>query len=183
MSKAFTPLPTPGPVSAPARSKPRRWPWLTGCAAAFLLGLAVGAVGDSKATKVVTEQVEVPGEIPGEQREALQQREAELDERNIELDERSTELDAREAALQKEEQEVAANTIGEGVWTVGVDIEPGTYRATDVSSMCYWEIRQTGVTGFEGVINNGLPGGGNPSVTLSEGQDFQTNRCGEWTKQ
>ncbi len=176
MSKAFTPLPTPGPVSAPARSKPRRWPWLTGCAAAFLLGLAVGAVGDSKATKVVTEQVEVPGEIPGEQREALQQREAELDER-------STELDAREAALQKEEQEVAANTIGEGVWTVGVDIEPGTYRATDVSSMCYWEIRQTGVTGFEGVINNGLPGGGNPSVTLSEGQDFQTNRCGEWTKQ
>ncbi|EHK86714.1 hypothetical protein ACWGRK_05190 [Saccharomonospora azurea] len=159
--------------------------WITvwGSAAAFLLGLAVGAVGDSKATKVVTEQVEVPGEIPGEQREALQQREAELDERNIELDERSTELDAREAALQKEEQEVAANTIGEGVWTVGVDIEPGTYRATDVSSMCYWEIRQTGVTGFEGVINNGLPGGGNPSVTLSEGQDFQTNRCGEWTKQ
>ncbi|MER7114393.1 hypothetical protein ABT332_07855 [Saccharomonospora azurea] len=152
--------------------------WITvwGSAAAFLLGLAVGAVGDSKATKVVTEQVEVPGEIPGEQREALQQREAELDER-------STELDAREAALQKEEQEVAANTIGEGVWTVGVDIEPGTYRATDVSSMCYWEIRQTGVTGFEGVINNGLPGGGNPSVTLSEGQDFQTNRCGEWTKQ
>lgn len=81
------------------------------------------------------------------------------------------------------EAEKANNTISEGTWTVGVDIEPGTYRTTDsVRSSCYWGIYVSG-TNSEVIVSNGIPGGGRPTVTLSEGQDFTTNRCGTWARQ
>lgn len=78
----------------------------------------------------------------------------------------------------------AAPEIREGVWTVGVDIPPGTYRTiADVGSSCYWEISKTGGDGgiFD-IIDNDLPGGGRPQVSLQVGQDFKTNRCGTWQK-
>ncbi|OMH36876.1 hypothetical protein [Tersicoccus sp. Bi-70] len=89
----------------------------------------------------------------------------------------------REDAVTKTEQTKAANTVSDGAWTVGTDIEPGTYRATAaVDSTCYWEITATGSNG-ENILQNDLPGGGRPSVALAVGQDFQTQRCGSWEKQ
>ncbi|MET3206218.1 UNVERIFIED_ORG: hypothetical protein ABIB21_003037 [Arthrobacter sp. UYEF13] len=90
---------------------------------------------------------------------------------------------AREEAVTGAEKTKAANTIGDGTWTVGSDIEPGTYRASaDVGSSCYWGIYATGSNGSN-IIDNDLPGGGRPSVALSAGQDFKSSRCGKWEKQ
>lgn len=90
---------------------------------------------------------------------------------------------AREEAVTGAEKTKAANTIGDGTWTVGTDIEPGTYRASaDVGSSCYWGIYATGSNGSN-IVDNDLPGGGRPSVALSAGQDFKSSRCGKWEKQ
>lgn len=89
----------------------------------------------------------------------------------------------REEAITAAEKTKAANTIKEGTWTVGVDLEPGTYRAnTDVVSGCYWGIYRTGSNGSD-IVDNDIVTGGRPSVTLSAGQDFKTSRCGTWSKQ
>ena len=81
------------------------------------------------------------------------------------------------------EKTKAANTIKEGTWTVGVDLEPGTYRTnSDVTSGCYWGIYRTGSNGSD-IVDNDIVSGGRPSVTLSAGQDFKSSRCGTWSKQ
>lgn len=89
----------------------------------------------------------------------------------------------REAAVTKTEQTKAANTVSDGTWTVGTDLAPGTYRTTAaVDSTCYWGIYASGSNGGD-IIENDLPGGGRPVVTLAAGQDFSTQRCGSWEKQ
>lgn len=73
-------------------------------------------------------------------------------------------------------------TIDEGVWTVGVDIPPGTYQVIDpVEDECYWSITTTGSNGDD-IISNDVVSGGRPSVTLEIGQDFENNRCGTWER-
>ncbi|MFF1830534.1 hypothetical protein [Paenarthrobacter sp. NPDC058040] len=107
-----------------------------------------------------------------------------------ELQKREEAVKSAEAAVKKREDAVtvaekqkAANTVREGTWTVGVDIEPGTYRTdAEVSSSCYWGIYRTGSNGSD-IIDNDIVSGGRPTVTLSAGQDFKTTRCGAWTKQ
>lgn len=107
-----------------------------------------------------------------------------------ELQKREEAVKSAEAAVKKREDAVtvaekqkAANTVREGTWTVGVDIEPGIYRTdAEVSSSCYWGIYRTGSNGSD-IIDNDIVSGGRPTVTLSAGQDFKTTRCGAWTKQ
>ncbi|WP_183099549.1 hypothetical protein [Nocardioides pelophilus] len=72
-------------------------------------------------------------------------------------------------------------TITNGVWTVGRDIPPGTYRSNGVGGSCYWAITRSGSNGQD-IIANDLPSGGYPSVDLSVGQDFSTDGCGTWKK-
>ncbi|MFF2345069.1 hypothetical protein [Pseudarthrobacter sp. NPDC058119] len=89
----------------------------------------------------------------------------------------------REESVTSAEKAKAANTIKEGTWTVGRDIEPGTYRTTaDVTGSCYWGIYRTGSNGSD-IVDNDIVTGGRPSVTLSAGQDFKSSRCGSWLKQ
>lgn len=72
-----------------------------------------------------------------------------------------------------------AGDITDGVWTVGADVEPGTYRTTgEASSDCYWAITATGSNGSDIIAN--FIGGGRPVVVLEEGHDFETKRCGDW---
>lgn len=109
--------------------------------------------------------------------------ETELEEAQAKLEEDQAKLKERETAVAGAEAEKAKNTISEGTWTVGVDIKPGTYRTTDdVGSSCYWAILASGTNGDD-IINNDIPGGGRPVVTLTKGQDFNTKRCGTWAKQ
>lgn len=165
------------PYQEPQPQQPtKRHRWLTiiiaiaGAAAAFAAGITVGA--DSEPEPAAGETITVePGET---QQQVLDQREQRLEEWEAELQQQAEEL--------AEQEEVQAEaTISNGIWTVGVDIEPGEYRATDVSSDCYWAILVTGSNGD--IVTNGLPGGGNPTVTLEEGHDFETSRCGEWERQ
>lgn len=117
-------------------------------------------------------------------------REAKVTAREGEVGKADAAVKAAEAAVKVREEAVtgaektkAANTVGDGTWTVGTDIEPGTYRAVaDVGSSCYWGIYATGSNGSN-IIDNDLPGGGRPSVALSAGQDFNSTRCGKWEKQ
>jgi len=108
---------------------------------------------------------------------------AELDARAAEIATMEQAVAAREAAVSTAEQRVKATTITTGTWVVGRDVEPGTYTTAGVaSSDCYWGIYRSGTNGDD-IIDNDLPGGGYPTVTLSVGQDFKTARCGDWVKQ
>ncbi|MET3921652.1 hypothetical protein [Arthrobacter sp. UYEF20] len=117
-------------------------------------------------------------------------REAKVAARETEVGKADASVKTAEAAVKVREEAVtgaektkAANTIGDGTWTVGKDIEAGTYRAAaDVGSSCYWGIYATGSNGSN-IIDNDIPGGGRPSVALSGGQDFKSGRCGKWEKQ
>lgn len=103
--------------------------------------------------------------------------------RAAELDELEAALAEREAAVASTEAQIAASTITGGTWTVGVDVEPGTYRTKDaVIGDCYWAIYRSG-TNKDDIIQNDIVQGGFPTVTLSEGQDFESNRCGSWVRQ
>jgi hypothetical protein len=73
-----------------------------------------------------------------------------------------------------------ANTITDGTWTVAEDFPAGTYKTTGSGADCYWSITKSGSNGDD-IINNHI-GGGNLRVTLKKGQDFETDRCGTWTK-
>ena len=113
---------------------------------------------------------------------ALETRSNDLDAQSAELDARQVALEAREAAVTTTEQQIAATQIANGTWTVGTDIEPGSYRTAEaVTSMCYWAILRSGTNGAD-IVENDLPKGGFPTVTLSAGQDFE-NSCGVWNKQ
>ncbi|QSZ55641.1 hypothetical protein [Paenarthrobacter ureafaciens] len=117
-------------------------------------------------------------------------KEAKVQARETEVGKAEAAVKSAEAAVKKREEAVtaaekqkAANTMSDGTWTVGRDIAAGMYRATaDVGSSCYWGIYETGSNGSN-IIENDLPGGGRPSVTLSAGQDFKSSRCGTWTRQ
>jgi hypothetical protein len=73
-------------------------------------------------------------------------------------------------------------TISDGTYTVGEDFPAGTYKTVGAGDKCYWAIFTSGQNqSFDALIDNHL-GGGNLRVTLKAGQDFETKRCGTWTK-
>ena len=114
--------------------------------------------------------------------DGLAARRAQLDEREEKLVAAEGQIRAREEAVTATEQAVAARSVGPGTWTVGIDIEPGTYRTQEaVLGQCYWAILRSGSNGD--IIENDIVSGGFPTVTLSVGQDFEHNRCGTFVKQ
>ncbi|WP_155855321.1 hypothetical protein [Actinotalea ferrariae] len=187
------PAPTPGPQR-------RRWVWPAATAGALVLGVAIGGAGGDEVTSedldVVADERDTLAQQLEEAQDAGQRaqdelsaqqttidaRAAELDDREAELGERSTALDEREAAVTQTEEAVAAGRVEIGTWTVGVDIQPGTYRTAEaVTSTCYWGIYRSGTNGDD-IIQNDIVQGGFPTVTLQEGQDFE-NGCGVFVKQ
>ena len=73
---------------------------------------------------------------------------------------------------------------GDGVYRVGIDIEPGTYYTGGGGDYCYWE-RQSGLSGdFDELIANDFIEGGPAAVTIkSSDVGFSTDGCGIWVKQ
>lgn len=95
---------------------------------------------------------------------------------------KEAELSAREAAVKVTEEYQRQTTLRAGYsYTVGLTMEPGTYRANPTGSSCYWAIYVTG-TNYSDIVENDLGSMGTLTVTVSDGQDFQSNRCGDWTK-
>jgi hypothetical protein len=203
-SEASLPLPQGQPVGTKIRPARRRvaWYWRAGAGVLLLtVGVGVGFIlPDPKNSK---EYVTLASEKQGLQsdleklqtrydnldagvkgREAkVQAREDAVAKADAAVKTADAAVKAREEAVTAAEKTKAANTIKEGTWTVGVDIEPGTYRVVaEVTSSCYWGIYRTGSNGSD-IIDNDIVSGGRPSVMLSPGQDFETTRCGNWTKQ
>lgn len=71
----------------------------------------------------------------------------------------------------------------DGTWLVGRDITAGTYTTEkEVSGTCYWERHNPKKDGASAIIANGFPGGGKPTVTLRNGEEFRTMDCGAWSR-
>jgi hypothetical protein len=73
-----------------------------------------------------------------------------------------------------------AGGITDGVWIVGIDLEPGSYQA-DGGSLCYWQ-RLSGFGGTaDEVLQQGTPD--DPAVVeiMPTDAGFSSSRCGEWT--
>jgi hypothetical protein len=127
-------------------------------------------------------------ELSGELR-AAESRENNLKIAEAVVKERETKASEAEAAVKQREDAVkgaeatkAASSIKEGTWTVGRTVEPGTYTTEKaVSGSCYWGIYTSGTNGDD-IIANDIVTGGQPTVTLQPGQDFETTRCGTWAK-
>jgi len=73
-------------------------------------------------------------------------------------------------------------SFSDGIWIVGVDIVPGTYRAADPSHSCYWE-RLRGFTGeFNDIITNDNVNAPTIVQILSTDEGFRSDGCGTWHK-
>ncbi len=142
------------------------------------------ALSNSRAAyrKLDGEYATLQSQIKGRE-DAVSERESAVGAAEKKVGEAEAAVKKREDAVTGAEKAKAKNTIAEGTWAVGRDIAPGTYvSAAAVSSDCYWAILAGGSNGSD-IIENDIPGGGRPSVTLSAGQDFKTSSCGSWTKQ
>lgn len=116
-----------------------------------------------------------------EQQEALETAQAELKTQQQEFEDAKKKNEAEAPAPEEKENTVV---ITEGRWTVGDDIDPGTYKSTSPVEVdnCYWAITKTGSNGDD-IVSNDFGVKGNLTVVLKEGQDFESTSCGTWTKQ
>ena len=181
-----------------AAQPPRRRSWMLhaawgiGAATAFFVGVGAGASGDATPAAPTPEPVEtvtaepVVVEVdPSEDVLAeIAEREAAMEEQAAGFDVRESDLDEREDAITGAEAAIEEGTIpGTGIFLVGENIEPGTYRGDGSGGNCYWA-RLSGTSGdFDDLIANDLPGG--PTVVTIARSDvaFETTGCAEWVKQ
>lgn len=80
--------------------------------------------------------------------------------------------------------EPAVTISGDGIFLVGSEVEPGSYRTTvpNASIGCYWA-RLSGLSGeFDDIIANGIgePGAQQVVEIASEDEAFETEGCGTW---
>jgi predicted nuclease with TOPRIM domain len=102
---------------------------------------------------------------------------AKLDKREQQLHKRERELDKRAKQVNQAERRLEQSTFSDGIWQVGSDIQPGTYRAPGGSS-CYWAL--LGSADTQDIINNG---GFAPNQTLAiDSPWFESTNCGEWKR-
>ncbi|WP_018351415.1 hypothetical protein [Longispora albida] len=112
---------------------------------------------------------------------ARQQHEEQVKQREKAVADRESAVKGREEAVTAQEKTAEQNTIREGTWAVGVDIQPGTYRTKEiVTGQCYWEINSD--ANGDDIVANAIVTGGRPTVNIAKGQFFTTKRCGEWVR-
>lgn len=182
--------------TAPAPKKPRTWLRWAVPAATLVVGLGIGAAAGASNPTGSEEYQALEQRLDAEEKRAASAREQaeragnnaaaasrSASQQATELADRERLVTAREEAVAAVEQQIAQTSISNGVWTVGVDVEPGTYRtAAAITGYCYWGIYASGTNGGD-IIENDGPEGGFPTVTLREGQDFENNGCGTFVKQ
>lgn len=198
-----TPPAGPATTRSPADHRPRRRVWIIGTAA-LLLGLAAGAGIGIAATRSDPTQSKQYRALQASVSSAQDQEEAtkesfgaaqrsadaslalanqDLAQQQAAIATSQAAVASSAAAMSQAQAAIDANSITEGTWTVGSDIQPGRYRTSaPVSEGCYWEIDRSGTNGSS-IVQNDLPTGGYPTITLSVGQDFTTKDCGNWLKQ
>ena len=74
------------------------------------------------------------------------------------------------------------DSFGDGTWTVGSNIQPGTYRSSETGNSCYWQ-RLSGLSGeFDDIIANGVTDAIWVVEIAPTDAGFSTERCGTWTE-
>ncbi|WP_054686507.1 hypothetical protein [Microbacterium sp. No. 7] len=183
--------------AAPPRSTVRRfWPvfavaGLGALIIAFVVGAAStqGQINEARAeaataTHRITEleeQRDAALDMLNDERARIQEQKEAVNKREEGLTERENAVKAREDAVTAVETQIAQTSLKDGVYTVGVSMEPGTYRTESTSSRCYWKITVAG-TNYDDIVQNDLGSVGILTVTISDGQDFHTASCGTWAK-
>jgi multidrug efflux pump subunit AcrA (membrane-fusion protein) len=148
-----------------------------------------------------TEEAEKARDLLADAEEELHEVEGDLPAREAALEKAQQELTKREAAIKKAERavakaekavakrekavgiiekEIARNTIsGDGMYKVGAEIKPGTYRTSGAVGCYYAVLNSTDTSDI--AENNNIDG---PAfVTVSEGQYLEVVRCADWVLQ
>ena len=166
----------------------KRRTWLTATVVgllAFFLGMGIGGSGSTPDQPVVEEATAASGATA----EELDRQEADLESREGDLRTKQEDLDQREQDLETRERELEASpstgtdTIGNGVFKVGDDVQPGTYESEgpdDPQLPCTYRV-STDEDGDDIVQSEVSEGPG--TVTLEEGQYFRSEYCRTWTQQ
>lgn len=86
--------------------------------------------------------------------------------------------------------DAAPSTVTDGMWLVGEDLRPGTYRTDDEftgeyveGAFCVWEVDSTWTDWDAEILEVELAGPGPGEVTLQTGQQFVSRDCGTWRLQ
>jgi hypothetical protein len=160
------------PYPQPPPKKSRRWlPWVV-AAGTFLLGLVIGSAGSSNSgspsASADAPQPTVTKTVPGPAGATV----------------------AGPTVTQTVPGPVKTVTAPppgpkaaiseDGVFLVGVDIKPGTYRNGNEAD-CYWARLKSTNGDLDAIIANG--NGGNQVITVKKtDKAFETRMCGAWTK-
>lgn len=104
-------------------------------------------------------------------------RNAVLDQRKQTLDSQASSLSSRQADLAARTAAANANSFSDGLYSVGTDIQSGTYH-TDGGDSCYWAKLNSNDT--SDIADNNL-GAGPQTVTINSPY-FESKDCGTWTK-
>ena len=150
---------------------------------AFFLGMGIGGSGNAPDPPVVEEATASSGATE----EDLDRREAELESREGDLTTKQKELDQREQDLEARELEepstIGNGTIGNGVFEVGEDVDPGQYAtegSDDPDLPCTYRVSED-EEGDEIITSEVSDGPG--TVTLEDGQYFTSEYCQTWQRQ
>jgi hypothetical protein len=150
---------------------------------AFFLGMAIGSNGNSPSDPIVDEATASSGATSEDldQREKdLKDREGELEAKQKDLEQRAADLESRENAT-PDPSSGTEDTIGNGVFEVGTDVEPGQYASEgpdDPQLPCTYKV-SSDEAGDEIISSKITKGPG--TVTLEDGQFFTSEFCKIWT--
>ena len=162
--------------------------WLTATVVgllAFFLGMGIGGSGSTPEPSVIDDATASSGATV----EELDRREADLESREGDLRTQQEELDQREQDLEDREQGLESSpatgsgSIGNGVFEVGTDVQPGTYETEgpdDPDLPCTYRV-SSDENGEEIISSEVSDGPG--TVTLELGQYFTSEYCLTWTPQ
>jgi FKBP-type peptidyl-prolyl cis-trans isomerase len=94
-------------------------------------------------------------------------------------DARDAELATRESAVGAAEASKKASQFSDGVHIVGTTVAAGVYSISS-SDSCYY-VWRTGTGSDSEIVDNHIVSGP-ATVTLRDGEVFETSRCGTWNK-
>lgn len=115
------------------------------------------------------------------ERDKAKEEAAAAKEKEADLQKRESAVADREAAVSKTEQTIAANSFAGGLMVVGRDVGAGTYRTGQITGMCYYAWKSSTEADAD-IVDNNIVKEGTATVTLRDGQIFESKSCGTWTK-
>lgn len=152
---------------------------------ALLSGLIVFQLQQAQISEILAQseaEIEKTDEQISAMRAATELRESRLDSREAELNALELSLSAREVAVVGAEIQKSENEFQGGMHTVGQTVSAGTYTANVTSGMCYYSWK-SGTGSDADIIDNNIVKSGLATVTLSDGEFFESNGCGTWVRQ